>query len=115
MCFLAEVILPASTMTIRKGHVLISHRYASSVLTLLMLRLLSSKHKNAEIFENFFKPCHVGNHWKALAESYQMSTHLPGFQSFLSFFRVTFFLPNLPPAAREFNLTDIFYSSVSMA
>ena len=25
-------------------------------------------------------------HWKALAESSQMSTHLPGFQSFVRFF-----------------------------
>ena len=32
------------------------------------------------------KPCHVGIHWIALAEDSQMSTHLPGFQSFLCFF-----------------------------
>ena len=27
------------------------------------------------------KPCHVGIHWIALAESSQMSSHVPGFQS----------------------------------
>ena len=32
------------------------------------------------------KPCHVGIHWKALDEYYQMSTHVPGFQSFSTFF-----------------------------
>ena len=29
-----------------------------------------------------YKPCHVGIHWKAFADNHQMSTHLPGFQSF---------------------------------
>ena len=28
------------------------------------------------------EPCHVGIYWKALAEHFQMSTHVPGFQSF---------------------------------
>ena len=31
------------------------------------------------------KPCHVGIHWIVLTEYSQMSTHLPGFQSFLRF------------------------------
>ena len=44
-------------------------------LTLPTLGLLSSK---AYI-------CHVSIHWIALAEYFQMGTHLPGFQSFLSF------------------------------
>ena len=30
-----------------------------------------------------FYDCHVGIHWIALAEHSQMSTHVPGFQSFL--------------------------------
>ena len=30
-------------------------------------------------------PCHVGIHWIALAEHSQVSTHVPGFQSFFSF------------------------------
>ena len=32
------------------------------------------------------KSCHVGIHWITLTEHSQMSTHLPGFQSFFSFF-----------------------------
>ena len=32
------------------------------------------------------KPCHLGIHLKALIEYSQMSTHLPGFQSFSRFF-----------------------------
>ena len=31
------------------------------------------------------KPCHYGIHWIALSEHSQMSTHLPGFQSFVRF------------------------------
>ena len=30
--------------------------------------------------------CHVGIHWIALAEYFQMSTHLPGFQSLFRFY-----------------------------
>ena len=36
-------------------------------------------------FWKSFKPCHVGIHWKALAEYYQMSTHMPWFKSFSAF------------------------------
>ena len=39
--------------------------------------------------QNFWKPskpCHVGIHWKALAEYSQMSTHLLGFRLFFIFF-----------------------------
>ena len=42
-------------------------------------------HKKVKHHENQLNPCHVGIHWKALAEFSQMSTHLPWFQSFLSF------------------------------
>ena len=55
-------------------------------LTLSMLRLLSSKAQGRKQFRKPSKPCHVGIHLKALAEYSQMSTHLPGFQSFLRFF-----------------------------
>ena len=34
-------------------------------------------------FFKTIKPCHVGIHWKALAEFSQMSTQMPGFQPFL--------------------------------
>ena len=43
----------------------------STVLTLVMLRLLSSS-----------LPSHVGTHCKALVEHHPMSTHVPEFQSF---------------------------------
>ena len=33
-----------------------------------------------------YKPCHVGIHWKALAEHYQMSINVPGFQSYFRLF-----------------------------
>ena len=38
------------------------------------------------LFKKSSKPCHVGIHWIALAEYSQMSTHVPGFQSFFRFF-----------------------------
>ena len=51
-----------------------------------MLRLLSSKAQRLKDFWNPSKPCDVGTHWKALDEYFQMSTHLPGFQSFFRIF-----------------------------
>ena len=56
------------------------------ILTHPMLRPLSFK---AQVHKDFWKPCkpcHVGIHWIVLVEYSQMSTHLPGFQSFFSFF-----------------------------
>ena len=53
-------------------------------LTLSMLRLLSSKAQERRQFFKPLKPCHVGIHWKALAESFLMSTNFPGFLSFSS-------------------------------
>ena len=49
-----------------------------------MLWLLSSKAQGCKDFWKPSKPCHVGIPWIALAEYSQMSTHMPGFQSFLS-------------------------------
>ena len=54
-------------------------------LTLPMLRLLSSKAHGCKYLWKPSKPCHVGIHWIALTEYSQMSTHMPGFQSFLRF------------------------------
>ena len=54
-------------------------------LTLPMLRLFLSKAQRCKYFWKPSKPCHVGTRWKALAEYSQISTHLPGFQSFFSF------------------------------
>ena len=59
-------------------------------LTVPMLRLLSSiAHKDAEIFEKHLEPVirySFGIHYIALTEYCQMSTHMPGFQSFFNFF-----------------------------
>ena len=60
--------------------------YASSLI-LPMLRLVSSKAQWRKDFWKPSKPCHFGIHGKALDEFYQMSTHVPGFQSFFSFLR----------------------------
>ena len=58
-------------------------------LILPMLRLLLSKSQGPKDFWKTFKLCHAGNHWiahmKPLIEYSQMSTHLPGFQSFFRF------------------------------
>ena len=56
------------------------------LLTVPVLRLLSSKAQGCKDFWKPSKPCHVGTHWIALAEFSQMSTHLPGFQWFFRFF-----------------------------
>ena len=55
-------------------------------LTLPMLRLLSPEAQGRKDFWKASNPCHVGIHWIALAEYSQMSTHMPGFQSFFRFF-----------------------------
>ena len=58
----------------------------SNALTLPMLRLLSYKAQGCKDFCKPSKPCHAGIHWKALAEYFQMSTHMPVFWSFSRFF-----------------------------
>ena len=58
----------------------------SSMLTLPIPRILSSKAQKLKDFLNLSKPCHVGIHWKALAEYSQMSTMCQGFSSFSGFF-----------------------------
>ena len=55
-------------------------------ITLLMLRLLSSKAPGHKDFWKPSKPCHVGIHWIAQARYCQISTHLTGFQSFSAWF-----------------------------
>ena len=51
-----------------------------------MLRLLSSKAQGHKDFWKQSKPCHIGIHWRALAEYSQMSIHVPGFQYFFCCF-----------------------------
>ena len=58
----------------------------NACVTLPMLRPLSSKTQGCKDFRKSSKPCHVGIHWIALIEYCQMSTHVPGFQSFLRIF-----------------------------
>ena len=48
--------------------------------------LLSSNARKSKKLWKSSKASHVGIHWKALPEYSQMSTHLPGFQSFYSDF-----------------------------
>ena len=55
-------------------------------LTLTMLRVHSPKAQKRKNLWKTSKPCHVGTHWKALAEYSQMSTHLAGFRWFFRFF-----------------------------
>ena len=50
------------------------------------LGYLCPMHKKAKIFENRLKSYHVGIHLIVLVEYSQMSTHVPGFQSFFRFF-----------------------------
>ena len=47
--------------------------------------LLKSKAQGRKWHWKSSKPCHVGIHWKTLAKYSQMSTHVPGFQSFFRF------------------------------
>ena len=51
-----------------------------------MRRLLPPKGQGRNDLRKPSKPCHVGIYWKALTEYSQMSTHMPGFQSFSIFF-----------------------------
>ena len=54
-----------------------------------MLRLLLSMGEKCKKFWKPSKPCLVGIHWKAIAEYYQMSTHVPWFQVFCIIFVLT--------------------------
>ena len=54
-------------------------------LTLTMLRLLLPQAQGRKDLGKPPKPCRFDIHWIALAEHSQMSTHLPGFQSFVRF------------------------------
>ena len=64
----------------------------------LLLLLLSSKAQGRKDFWNPSEPCHVGIHWKALPKYSQMSTRMPGFQSFFRIFASFCIVNNLPTA-----------------
>ena len=55
------------------------------LLTLPVLRLLSTKAKGRKDFCKLPKTCHVGTYLIALTEHSQMSTHVPGFSHFSVF------------------------------
>ena len=60
-----------------------------------MLGLHSSKVQERKHLWKPSKPSHVGIYWKALIEYSQMSTHFPGFQTFLVSFLHKFVLAKL--------------------
>ena len=62
--------------------------------TLSMLKLILPKAKELKDFGKPSIPCHDGIHLNALKEYYQMSTHVPGFQSFFRYFLDLFVLVN---------------------
>ena len=72
-------------------------------LALPMLRPLSPKGQRCKDFWKPYKPCRVGINWIALAECSQMSTHMPGFQSFFRFF-ASFVLVKLATSSTGVNL-----------
>ena len=59
-------------------------------LILPILRLLLSKAQGCKDFKKPSKPCHVGIHKLALTGYSHMSTHMPGFHSFSSFFALSY-------------------------
>ena len=60
-----------------------------------MLRLLSSKPQGCKVsFRKASKPCHVGIHWKAIAEYSHMGTMFQGFNDFSGDFCIIFCWPN---------------------
>ena len=66
----------------------------------LLLRLHLYKAQGRQTFENH---CCVAIHWIALAENSQMSTHLPGFQSFFRGFLHHFLLATLATSSKRVN------------
>ena len=71
-----------------------------NILTPPMLRLLWSKAHGCKDFWKPSKPCHVGIHWKAPTEYFQMSTHVPRFPSFFQIFLHHFVLAKLATSSK---------------
>ena len=71
-------------MEVSYACLLLSYKYSThcteAILTLPMLRLLSSKAQGRKVFLKQSKPCNIGIHWIALSKNSQMSTHMPWFQ-----------------------------------
>ena len=91
-CRPCNISLPIYFLKCPRGRMdvqVLSTRYKREItwlLTLPMLRLRSFKAQGGKDLWKSSKPCHVGIQWIALAEFSQMSTHLPGFQSFFRVF-----------------------------
>ena len=66
-----------------------------------MLRLLLPKAQGRKDFWKSSKPYHVGTHWIALAEYSQISTHMPGLQSFLKHVRIILVLTDLASSSHR--------------
>ena len=75
-----------------------------------MLRLLSPKAQGRKDFRKPSKPSHVSVQRVALAEDSQMSTHVPGFQSFFRFLH-HFLLAKLATASIRVNHLVLFVLS----
>ena len=71
-----------------------------------MLRLLSSKEQERRNIWKSFKHSHVGFHSKAHAQSYLLSTYLPGFPSFFSFSSHHFLLTKLATTSTRAKTND---------
>ena len=79
-------------------------------LTLPMLRLPSSKAQGRNDFRKPSKPCQVGIHLKALTEYSQVSTHMPGFQSFFFRFLASFRIGQIGHHQHKGSLPTITHS-----
>ena len=87
------------------------HSMWNTTLTLPMLRLLSSKEQGCKDFWKLSKPCHVVIHYIALTEYSQMSTHMPGFRSFVIFLR-HFELAKLATSSIRMNPSNLVQSTM---
>ena len=74
-----------------------------NTINLTLPMLLSPKAQGCKDFQKPSKSGQVGIHWKALAEYSQMSTHLPGFQSFFTFLQ-NFALAKLATSSKRVNI-----------
>ena len=82
------------------------------LLTLPMLRLLSSKAQGCNDYRKPSKPCHTGIHWIALVENSQIGTHLTGFQVFFRFF--IFYWQFWPVSGRIEIISDLMHMWVTL-
>ena len=63
------------------SHWILSDEYPCARLSIIS-QVFTSFSMGWKDFWKSSKPCHVGTHWKAPAENFHMSTHMPGFKRF---------------------------------